>query len=640
MTVCAHHRKHLVAAVWLFAFIWLAQFANAQSSWSVVLPEERTITVRDPGQLWHAHIPDTPPPPTVSDPPPEDAVRQLSLDEAIRIALENSEVVRVLTGVSASSSGRTIYDTAMTQTVIDQQKGRFDPTIKADNSFNRSEFPGGPDATETRIDGTRTDDYQLDAGVSKTTLRGGTAALGVRTNPSRFQPGVFPLNPENRSSVDLSFTQPLLQGGGIGPNRAPIVLARIDTERSYFQFKGSIQELVRGVIEAYWSLVSARTDVWARRQQVEQGQEAFAQVDARQRHDLLDVGDVAQTRTALADFRAGLIAAEANLLNREAALRNILGWPPTEPERLVPVTPPGKDRLDFDWDEIVRLAEQHRPDLIELKLVIEADEQLLVQARNESLPSVDAVMLYRWNGLRGETPSGVRLSSGSDQFTDWTLGVNFSVPLGLRQGRAALRQQELVIARDRANLQQGLHSTLHVLAMTVRNLAQSYAQYEAYKETRAAARSNLELQTAEFRSGRTIFLNFLQAITAWGNAVSSEARALTSYNADLANLERQTGTILETHGVRFVEERFRSIGPLGRVHRGRCYPLSLRPTANEDRYPVTSEPAENSFELDRPVRPTKRRTDPSREEPSAKPDLTSPAPPPPARADTNAPESP
>ena len=38
----------------------------------------------------------------------------------------------------------------------------------------------------------------------------------------------------------------------------------------YFQFKDSMQEQVRGVIDAYWSLVAARTDVWARRQQVEQ----------------------------------------------------------------------------------------------------------------------------------------------------------------------------------------------------------------------------------------------------------------------------------------------------------------------------------------------------------------------------------
>ena len=92
---------------------------------------------------------------------------------------------------------------------------------------------------------------------------------------SRFRPGVFPLNPENRTLLDLSFTQPLLQGGGTAANLAGIVIARIDTERSYFQFKDSVQEMVRGVIEAYWSLVFARTDLWARDRQVEQARFAY-----------------------------------------------------------------------------------------------------------------------------------------------------------------------------------------------------------------------------------------------------------------------------------------------------------------------------------------------------------------------------
>ena len=176
------------------------------------------------------------------------------------------------------------------------------------------------------------------------------------------------------------------------------------------------------------------------------------------------------------------------------------------------------------------------------------------------------------------------VSSSPGQITDWTLAVNFSVPLGLRRERAAVRRQELVIARDRANIQQGVHNLAHELAAGVRDLSQSYEQYEAFRETRQAARINLEQQAAQYRSGRTIFLNVLAAITDWGNAVSAEAQALLQYNTDLATLERQTGTILETHGVRFYEERFLSIGPLGRLFKPRAYPQRLPPTENVDLY--------------------------------------------------------
>jgi hypothetical protein len=232
--------------------------------------------------------------------------------------------------------------------------------------------------------------------------------------------------------------------------------------------------------------------------------------------------------------------------------------------------------------------------------VIEADEQLLVQARNTALPRVDAVGLYRWNGLEGEMPIGDRISTGSGESTDWTLAVNFSVPLGLRASRAQLRRQELVIARDRANLDQGLHSVVHELTVIVRNLAQFYQQYEQSKRARAAAKRNLDQQFREYETGRVIFLNVLQAITDWGNSVSAEAQSLLQYNSELARLERATGTILETHGIRFYEERFWSIGPLGRLAADRAYPESNPPGPNAPRYPYSEEPSEENFDLSVP----------------------------------------
>jgi hypothetical protein len=168
--------------------------------------------------------------------------------------------------------------------------------------------------------------------------------------------------------------------------------------------------------------------------------------------------------------------------------------------------------------------------------------------------------------------------------------VNFSVPLGLRQARAALRQRELILARDQANLQQGLHAASHNLATTLRSLDQAYEQYLAFQVARSAARTNLDQQLAQFRNARVNYLNVLVAITSWGDAITSEATSLASYNTLLAELEQQTGTILETHGVRFYEERYGSIGPLGRLAKPICYPESTPPTPNYDRYP-DSDPA-------------------------------------------------
>ena len=272
--------------------------------------------------------------------------------------------------------------------------------------------------------------------------------------------------------------------------------------------------------------------------------------------------------------------------------------------KIVPVSAPTDRRLRPKWCELVQLAAECRPDVVELKLIVEADQVRRIQAANQALPRLDATALYRWNGLEGTMPNGEHLSSGPGLFTDWSVGVNFSVPLGLRQGRAGVRQQELLILRDRANVEQAVHAAVHELAITIRNLDSAYEQYLAYKETRAAAYENLKVQIEQFRVGRTIYLNVLQALNDFGNSVSAEALALTTYNVALATLERQTGTILETHGLVFQEERFRAAGPL--LVCDRCYPSAIVPAGEPRRYPGTGEPSENSFDLRNPdVRDTK-----------------------------------
>ena len=351
----------------------------------------------------------------------------------------------------------------------------------------------------------------------------------------------------------------------------------------------------------------------------------------------LDVTSRDLAEVARADFRSALIAARANLLQREAGFRNLLGFPPYDTHQLVPTSPPVRVRIEMDWESLLVMAEQYRPDLIELKLILEADQQRLLQSRNTVRPKLDAVALYRWNGLEGEMPA---ISSRPGQFADWTLAINFSVPFGLRRERALMRRQELLISRDQANLQQGLHAASHTIAANLRNLAQFHEQYEAFQMTRIAASNLLKAQRAQQKFGRIDLLVFLQAVTRWGNAISNEASSLVQYNIELANLERETGTILESHGIRMAEERFGSIGPLGRWHTSRCYPARLPPTLNDDRYPQGERPAEETFDLEPPLELKLKRRDPIPEVVPPPPVISEPLPRLPVNTPTPAPPQP
>ena len=280
----------------------------------------------------------SPPPATVLDPQFDATPVYMSLSEVLNLSLQNMDVVRVLTGISANTTGRTIYDTAISNTTIDVARGRFDPSFNVNNSWLESNTPGAIvdpiDPTSSLIVGTENNRHALNLGLSKRMVTGGIIDFGVIGSQNRF-PGLNPaLNPQTNSSAAIQLTQPLLQGAGIRVNQAPIVIARIDTERSYFQFKDAVQVHVQSVIQGYWQLVLARTELWAREQQVRQLEFALKRAEEREAVGDIRLGELATNPSCPREFRAILLASQANILQRESALRNVLGLTPFNNDRL------------------------------------------------------------------------------------------------------------------------------------------------------------------------------------------------------------------------------------------------------------------------------------------------------------------
>ena len=78
-----------------------------------IYPEQRRVRYRCPEGICRLPDPTAAPPRTVVNPDCEGEELYLSLDQAITVALSNAEVIRVLAGVTAVSTGQTVYDPAM-----------------------------------------------------------------------------------------------------------------------------------------------------------------------------------------------------------------------------------------------------------------------------------------------------------------------------------------------------------------------------------------------------------------------------------------------------------------------------------------------------------------------------------------------
>jgi outer membrane protein TolC len=531
-------------------------------------------------------------------PPEGRAPRYLSLHEAIAATLGTSDVIRVSTGDGASAVGSTVYDSAIVNTGVDSARARFDPNLSIDNTFSHEEQPFLVDAVDPFITGYKVDGYQFRAGVTKGTLTGGMAEVAVNSNPMRSTDPLWAFSPRAASSLDMSYRQPLLQGAGRDVNTAPITIAILQTERSQLQLEESVQQMVRSVIQQYWTLVAARVEVWTREQQVEQSSWAYEYAEARLNRGMGDGGELAQARVTFAGHRAQLINARARLLNQEAALANLLGWPPPSDREMTPTTNFQGEPLQLAWEQDVRTAIENHPRLAAWRLALEADQQAILMAENGTLPDLSVLASYRANGLGGRADDGEWVDTTSAKYGSWLIGVDFQMPLGQRASRADYRQQQLIAARDRALYEESTHQLIHTVGRIHRNLDQYYTEYLAYKEMREAAEINLDAQTSRWENGLTIYLYVLQAIASWGDAVTAESQALLRYNMETARLYEEMGVLLEQFDIQFVQQNRSSMGPGVRFGPAHSYPARMVPVPSGAAVPAEANiPTEDRFGL-------------------------------------------
>ncbi|HYO23456.1 MAG TPA: TolC family protein, partial [Lacipirellulaceae bacterium] len=186
----------------------------------------------------------------------------LTVQEAVQVAIGNSEAVRNLGLVEAASrndivrSVITAYDPLEARSEAAAQWGIFDPLWTTSMQWDRMDIPPG-----TSFSGLGNRPPRLDTADFETSLEQ-LLPLGTRVrvdsvvnylfNPDK-PPGLVP-NPQYFSYTQFGFSHPLLQGSGVDVTMAPIKIASARAEQTDWQFKQEMLALVRSVETTYWSL--------------------------------------------------------------------------------------------------------------------------------------------------------------------------------------------------------------------------------------------------------------------------------------------------------------------------------------------------------------------------------------------------
>jgi hypothetical protein len=540
----------------------------------------------------------TAPPITIDDQAPL-GEWPLSLQEAVRIGLANSQVLRDLGGLVLQSPGGvvTTQDPMIQETDprfgVDAALSAFDAAFETSAFFEKNDRP----LNNLLFFDDRAFKQDLAVLQSELSKRAATGTeLSLRHNVDydfNNTPG-NPLPSVWQTNVEAEFRHPLMQGAGVdfnriaGPDSTPgiyagVLIARVNTDIALADFELGVRNLVADIETQYWELNFAYRDLDARLDARDRaletwrrihalfetgrlGGEAEKEAQAREQYfrlqaevqDALTGRQFQKSRTIAFAFR-GNNGVHAN----ERELRLLMGVPISDGRLIRPIDEPNFAKVVFPWGEALQESLVRRVELRRQRWQIERSEMELAASRNFLLPRLDVIGRYRWRGLGGDLINSERQpdrfdnayqSLTSGDYQEWQMGVEMDLPVGFRQAHSAVRNAELVVARQHAVLREQERDVTHDLASALAEMKRAYAVAQTNYNRRLAGEQQLAALEAiyedadENQKGRLLDL-LLDAQRRLADAESRYFRALAEHTMAVSQVHFQKGSLLEYNRV-------------------------------------------------------------------------------------------
>jgi outer membrane protein TolC len=550
--------------------------------------------------------------------------RDLTLQEAIQIALANSQTLRdigmtILRTPQAIRTNETkgIVESGP-QDSIEAALAAFDAQFYAlgkfqnnDRKFNNRFFGGGANAFKQDLH-----DYVFQ--MSKRTATGAEFAIrNVIDYDANNATGNL-TDSAWQTQIHAEVRQPLLQGGGLtfnriaGPGSRPglyngVLIAKVKNDITGADFEQETRDYISRVINRYWDLYFAYRDLDAKRQAFERSRQTWKSYEAQRTSSRASGAAEALAREQFYRFESELQDAIAGKLYRETPgtfsglngvqaaerrLRLQIGLPVTDQTVLRPIDEPLIAPLIFDWDSIASEAIRLRVELEQQRLKIKQREMEVLAAKNFLMPQLDFVGTYRVRGLDKRLAghdSAFREFARLD-FQEYEGSLEMKLPVGFRQGHLAVRNAQLHLSRERRLLEEQERKVLHDLTAVVAECDRAYVQMQTNMNRYLAASDAVASLEANRRAGMPV--NVEQLLDSQRRVSESQSNyylSLVEYAVAAKNVEFEKGTLLESISIFVIDDSHSPAINYDTLFEGNSY----QPEAIE----ITPPPAEADLTL-------------------------------------------
>jgi outer membrane protein len=464
---------------------------------------------------------------------------ELTLRAAIDSALEHNLDLRIAAYAPVN---------ALDSVAIEE--AQFDPSLFARASLQERKSA----ARSSRLDQEgvvpENENRRAQVGIDKRFSSGATITLDSSTS-RRYSNNNAARNPDYGSNVGLSISQPLLKDAWSTVNLAPLARAKVTAERSLFELRSDVLDLVLDTEIAYWNLVYTRANKALIVSSLTLAENLLEENGERERLGLVTSLEVLQAEAEYLNQQEAIIQADRAIEDAQDVLRHAMGQMDfmetisgeilvtSLPDKMEPLRPIGdvvKDAVISDVDAKVQ----------ERRIELERINRILAQ--DETRPDLDLTADVTYLGRDQDGKTAYRGAYNADGH-DWTLGLEVRIPWGFRDARARARQAERAL--EAATLQ--LYNIKQEKALAARKAWRSAsAGFKRIEVTRASVLLNeeaFEQERARYGSGLVPYRSLLEAQRDYDRAESNYLQSIIETLRATVRLSRVDGTLLARNGL-------------------------------------------------------------------------------------------
>lgn len=461
----------------------------------------------------------------------------LTLDDAIRLALENNQRVKV-----------SAFSPLISNANVLTEYGSFDPALTFTRSQGETETAGTYALGSRPL--TETDNYS--AALGGLAPWGMTYSLEATAQNQRGTSNAFT---DNYSTfAGLTITQPLLKGFGFGNTLAGLRIAKANRSISKWQHRQTVIDTVTSVIFVFNNLQQAHANLRIATLSRDLAARLFSENQKRRKVGTISDADVTQAEARVANREEAILNAERSVRNIENQLLRLIGRDDytTSGSHFPIATLPPSSPVTVDAAADYRKALETRPDYQAARLGLKINRVNHKSARNQLLPQVDFVGSYGYGGLDPNFRTARRQISDGDAHS-YSAGVVVRVPLTFSQGRGRARAAKLAVQQSEADLVRLEQDIALSIAFAAGQIETTQKRVDVARHALELGRQALEAEEKRLKAGTSTTFFVLQQQELLAGVENSYARALADQRRALAAYESETATTLERHQITLEE---------------------------------------------------------------------------------------